>query len=95
MKVKRVKIGIRSVKDVLDDFVATGEAIEKGIEVKREKAIYFESIGDLERHLRQRGSSCSTQLGKNSLGAYRSLQDYRKGILRVLQLILLSWKTWG
>jgi len=25
MKVKRVKIGIRSAKDVLDDFVAAGE----------------------------------------------------------------------
>ena len=51
MKVKRVKIGIRSAKDVLDDFVATGEAIEKGIEVKREKAIYFESIEGFRKAL--------------------------------------------
>ena len=51
MKVKRVKIGIRSAKDVLDDFVAAGEAIERGEEVKREKAIYFESIEGFRKAL--------------------------------------------
>lgn len=44
MKVKKFKIGIKSVKDVLDDFVKAGEAIERGEEVKKEKAIYFESV---------------------------------------------------
>jgi len=38
MKVKKVKIGIKGVKDVLDDFVRTGKA------VKKEKAVCFESI---------------------------------------------------
>jgi predicted transcriptional regulator len=51
MKIKRVKIGIRSAKDVLNDFVAAGEAIENGIEVKREKAIYFESIEGFRKAL--------------------------------------------
>ena len=51
MTVKRVKIGIRSAKDVLDDFVASGEAIERGEEVKREKAIYFESIEGFRKAL--------------------------------------------
>ena len=51
MTVKRVKIGIRSAKDVLDDFVAAGEAIERGEEVKREKAIYFESIEGFRKAL--------------------------------------------
>ncbi|MDN3514136.1 MAG: hypothetical protein NG747_07025 [Candidatus Brocadia sp.] len=44
MKVKKFKIGIKSAKDVLDDFVKAGEAIERGEEVKKEKAIYFESV---------------------------------------------------
>ena len=44
MKVKKFKIGIKSVKEVLDDFVKAGEAIERGEEVKKEKAIYFESV---------------------------------------------------
>ncbi len=54
MKVKRVKIGIKGTKDVLDDFVATGEAIERGEEVKREKAIYFESIDGFRKALTPR-----------------------------------------
>lgn len=44
MKVKKFKIGIKSAKDVLDDFVKAGEAIERGEEVNKEKAIYFESV---------------------------------------------------
>ncbi|TLD39854.1 MAG: putative transcriptional regulator [Candidatus Jettenia ecosi] len=44
MKVKKFKIGIKSVKEVLDDFVKTGKSIERGEEVKKEKTIYFESI---------------------------------------------------
>jgi hypothetical protein len=39
MKVKRVKIGIKGVKDVLEDFVKTGEAIERGEQVKKEKGV--------------------------------------------------------
>ncbi|NUO07635.1 MAG: hypothetical protein HUU08_02990 [Candidatus Brocadia sp.] len=44
MKVKKFKIGIKSAKDVLDDFVKAGKAIERGEKVKKEKAIYFESV---------------------------------------------------
>src|SRR3989338_3787595 len=44
MRIKRVKIGIKSVKDFLDDFVKTGEAIERGEKVKPEKGLYFEII---------------------------------------------------
>lgn len=51
MKAKRVKIGIKSVKEVLEDFVKTGEAIERGERVKREKGIYFESIEGFRKAL--------------------------------------------
>ena len=51
MKVKRVKIGIKSVKEVLEDFVKTGEAIERGERVKKEKGIYFESIEGFRKAL--------------------------------------------
>ena len=44
MKRKSVKIGVRSVKGVLKDFVKTGNMIEAGKQVNGEKAIYFESI---------------------------------------------------
>jgi predicted transcriptional regulator len=44
LKVKKVKIGIKSTKEVLQDFVKTCEAIERGEKVKREEGVYFESI---------------------------------------------------
>lgn len=51
MKVKRVKIGIKGVKDVLEDFVKIGEAIERGEQVKKEKGVYFESIEGFRKAL--------------------------------------------
>jgi predicted transcriptional regulator len=51
MKVKKIKIGIKSVKAVLEDFASTAEAIEKGEKVKSEKAIYFESIEGFRKAL--------------------------------------------
>ena len=51
MKLKRVKIGIKSVKEALDDFVKTGKAIEGGEKVKKEKGVYFESIEGFRKAL--------------------------------------------
>ncbi len=51
MKAKKVKIGIKSVKEVLEEFVKTGEAIERGERVKKEKGIYFESIEGFRKAL--------------------------------------------
>jgi predicted transcriptional regulator len=44
MKVKKIKIGIKDVKSVLEDFVKTGEAIERGEKVKKERGVYFTSL---------------------------------------------------
>ena len=44
MKVKKIKIGIKDLKTALDDFVMTGEAIERGEKVKKEKGVYFTSL---------------------------------------------------
>ena len=44
MKVRRIKVGIKSVKSILDDFVKTGEAIERGQKVKKETGTYFTSL---------------------------------------------------
>ncbi|MBS1259503.1 MAG: hypothetical protein MAG551_02575 [Candidatus Scalindua arabica] len=51
MKRKSVKIGVRSIKGVLNDFVKTGNMIEAGKQVKEEKAIYFESIKGFRKAL--------------------------------------------
>jgi predicted transcriptional regulator len=44
MKVKRIKVGIKDLKSVLDDYVRTGEAIERGGTVAEEKGTYFTSF---------------------------------------------------
>lgn len=51
MKVKKVKIGIKSVREALKDFVAAGTAIERGEKVKKEKGVYFESIEGFRKAL--------------------------------------------
>jgi len=44
MRVKRIKIGIKDVKTALDEFVKTGEAIERGEKIKKETGIYFTNL---------------------------------------------------
>jgi predicted transcriptional regulator len=44
MKVRKIKVGIKSVKSMLDDFVKTGEAIERGEKFKKETGTYFTSL---------------------------------------------------
>ena len=44
MRVKKIKIGIKDLKTALDDFVRTGEAIERGEKVKKEAGTYFTSF---------------------------------------------------
>lgn len=51
MKIKKIKIGIKSPKEVLEDFAAAAEAIEKGGKVRTEKAVYFESIEGFRKAL--------------------------------------------
>ncbi len=51
MKLKKVRIGIKGVKEALDDFARTAEAIERGEKVKKEKGVYFESIEGFRKAL--------------------------------------------
>ena len=46
MKVKKIKIGIKDMKGILDDVVKSGEAIERGERLKpvKEPEIYFTSF---------------------------------------------------
>jgi predicted transcriptional regulator len=44
MKVKKVKIGIRSIEESLGDFAAAAKAIQRGKKVKKETGVFFESI---------------------------------------------------
>ena len=55
MKIKQVKIGIRSVDDILENFAATGEAIERGDAVKKQHAgVYFTNLDAFRKALTQK-----------------------------------------
>lgn len=51
MKVKKIKIGIKKLEDILEDFAEAGEAIERGEKVKPQKGVYFESLETFRRAL--------------------------------------------
>lgn len=44
MRVKKVKIGIKSIEDVLEDAKEVMKRLERGEKVKKETGIYFTSI---------------------------------------------------
>lgn len=44
MKVKKIDIGIKGLKESLKDFADTWKKLESGKRVKKEKGIYFDSI---------------------------------------------------
>ncbi|MBI5427702.1 MAG: hypothetical protein HZA02_05400 [Nitrospinae bacterium] len=51
MKIKRVKIGIKSVKKALAEFAQAGEAIAQGKTPRPEKGVYFESLSGFRKAL--------------------------------------------
>lgn len=44
MRTKKVKVGVKKLWDLLEDFAEAGEAIKKGETVKSQRGVYFESI---------------------------------------------------
>jgi predicted transcriptional regulator len=54
MKVKKVKIGIRSVESAMEGFVRTAEGIRRGEKVKKESGVYFTSLDAFRKVLTPR-----------------------------------------
>jgi len=54
MKVKRVKIGIKSMKKAMDDFVRNAEAVQSGERAKKETGVYFTSLEAFRKALTPR-----------------------------------------
>jgi len=44
MKIRKVRVGIKDLKTVLNEFVEIGKAVEKGKPVQKEKGVYFTSV---------------------------------------------------
>jgi len=51
VKVRKVKIGIKSIKEALDDFAQAAKSIERGRDVKPERGVYFVSIEGFRKAL--------------------------------------------
>lgn len=51
MRIKRVKVGIKSLEDVLEDTKEAMKKLERGEKVKPEKGLYFESIEGFRKAL--------------------------------------------
>lgn len=54
MKVRKVKIGIKNVETLLNEFTDAARAIEAGREVKRERGVYFTNIQAFRKALTQK-----------------------------------------
>ena len=54
MKVKRVKIAIKSLEDVLSNAKEVMKKLERGEKVKRESGVYFENLEAFRRALTER-----------------------------------------
>ena len=54
MKTKTIKIGIKDFHTAMDDFVASGEALARGENVREETGIYFTSIEAFRRAITPR-----------------------------------------
>ncbi|MEK6539912.1 MAG: hypothetical protein AABZ21_04685 [Deltaproteobacteria bacterium] len=54
MKIKRVKIGIKSLKEVLEGVKETMEKIERGEKVKKRRGVYFENLAAFRRALTEK-----------------------------------------
>lgn len=54
MRVKKVKIGIKSLEDFLNDTKDTMKKIERGERVKKSRGIYFENLATFRRALTEK-----------------------------------------
>ena len=54
MKVKRIKIGIKSFKEVLEGVKETMKKIERGEKVKERRGYYFENLAAFRRALTEK-----------------------------------------
>ena len=54
MKIRKVKIGIRNVETLLNEFADTAGSIEAGDKVKQERGVYFTNIQAFRKALTQK-----------------------------------------
>jgi len=77
MKVKKVEIGIKGLKESLGDFAKAWKKLEAGEKVKKHKGVYFESIDAMR-----------TVLTDKRLNLLKAIKDYKPESIYELAKIL-------
>ena len=86
MKVKRIKIGIKTTKEFLDDARDVMEKAVKGEKVKKTTGIYFENLSDMRRVLTEkRLEVLKTIKDKHPESIYRLAKMLHRDIKNVIQ----------
>lgn len=82
------KLRITCLESMLDDFVKTGEAIERGEKVKPIKGakVYFTSFEALRKVLTPKRLNSCTRSRRKSLNRSMSLREWRSVILRTFPM---------
>ena len=78
MRVKRVKIGIKSLEDVLEDAKEAMKKLELGEKVKPEKGLYFESIEGFRKALTPRRLELLRLIREKQPGSIQELSRLAK-----------------
>ena len=78
MRVKRVKIGIKSLEDVLEDAKEAMKKLELGEKVKPEKGLYFESIEGFRKALTPRRLELLRLIREKQPGSLQELSRLAK-----------------
>jgi len=78
MKVKKVKIGIRSVEETLGDAKAAMKSIEQGKKVQRTTGVYFTSLEAFRRALTPKRLELLHVIKDKAPGSLRELAELSK-----------------
>ena len=78
MRVKRVKIGIKSLENVLEDTKEVMKKLERGEKVKPEKGLYFESIEGFRKALTPRRLELLRLIREKQPGSIQELSRLAK-----------------
>ena len=86
MKIKKVKIGIKTTKEFLDEARDVMEKAIKGEKVKKTTGIYFENLSDMRRVLTEkRLEVVKTIKDKHPESIYRLAKMLHRDIKNVIQ----------
>jgi predicted transcriptional regulator len=73
MIIRKVKVGIKDVKTLLNEFIETCESLQSGKEVKQEKGVYFTNIDAFRKAITPKRIELLQCIKKNNPTSIRHL----------------------